>query len=363
MKQFTVLSILVLLLLVGFRSYQTHLLARADTPSRRAQGEDERYPYAETAFTGFVGESFREARRGAAEDYYGWFEDAYSRSTLRYPEQESRPLPDLLEWKRQELARVTDPAARGRQERELAGWVHAMVKKVIPKFSLDRGFEFVNVVRHGERQCFLQSVLIAGLLQKAGVPAGVAMVYKNVQGRPTNNGHAVTVVRLASGRDIVVDASDPEPFVRQAGLFLRTAGYAYVDPVYDTSTSEITAYRTAGSAKRLQPSEVRTLDIPFLHSQFYYYRGERAPGGVLFVRKSRAGLAASIAHLRKSVELCPANPLSVYTLGRAYLAQGKTRQATPLLTRAFRLYDRYGWVPSGPRDAYSRLTAAARPNG
>ena len=62
-------------------------------------------------------------------------------------------------------------------------------------------------------------MIIAGLAQDMGVNAGVVMVYKNIEGAPTNNGHAVALFKLAEGKDIIVDASDPIPFVEQKGLF------------------------------------------------------------------------------------------------------------------------------------------------
>jgi hypothetical protein len=234
--------------------------------------------------------------------------------------------------------------------------VHRVVKGTIPRFSLDRGFEFCNVVRYGERQCFLQAVLIAGLLQRMGVPAGIAMVYRNIQGQETNNGHAVTLVRLADGRDLIVDASDPEPFARQQGLFVRVNDYQYADPIYEGASGKIVAYRSVPGRARLAPRQVRTLDLPFIRSQFAYYRGERRTGGLLARAKTRSGLAAAEKDLRTSVAFCPRNPLAVYMLGRARLAQGRTQDARPILQRAHDLYARFGWVPPGPR----QYLAAAR---
>jgi hypothetical protein len=241
----------------------------------------------------------------------------------------------------------------------LGAWLHRMVKSTIPRFSLDRGFEFCSVVRYGERQCFLQAVLIAGLLQRSGVRAGVAMVYRNLHGQETNNGHAVTLVRLSDGRDLIVDASDPEPFARQQGLYVRAGGYRYVDPVYEGRTGRIASYRTVPEKGKLSPAQVRTLDLAFIRSQFWYYRGERREGGLLSRAKTPAGLAAAAADLRKSVSLCPRNPLAVYMLGRVYHAQGKAEEAHRLFERAHRLYAAAGWVPAGPRQ-YLALTNRQR---
>ena len=65
-----------------------------------------------------------------------------------------------------------------------------------------------RAARSGQRQCFLQSVLIAGLLQRMGISAGVAMVYRNPRGEESNNGHAVTLVKLPDGDDLVADAAE-----------------------------------------------------------------------------------------------------------------------------------------------------------
>src|SRR5207244_2849315 len=120
--------------------------------------------------------------------------------------------------------------------------------------------------------------LIAGLLQSADVYAGVAMVSKNIKGLAINNAHAVTLVKLANGKDIIVDASDPEPFARQKGLFVRTRDYRYVEPAFEEDSSTILFYRAAAGGQKIETRSVRTLDYEFLRSQFAYYRGERAPG-------------------------------------------------------------------------------------
>jgi hypothetical protein len=53
------------------------------------------------------------------------------------------------------------------------------------------------------------------------------------------------------------------------------------------------------------------------------------------------------------VVLSPGNPLSVYMLGRAVNALGKTDKADPLFIKAHRLYNTYGWLPAGPKDTYT----------
>ncbi|HEU4754638.1 MAG TPA: tetratricopeptide repeat protein, partial [Armatimonadota bacterium] len=203
-----------------------------------------------------------------------------------------------------------------------------------------------------ERQCFLQSVLISGLLQEMGMDAGVVMVSRNEKGQDTNNGHAVSLLKLPDGTDILVDASDPQPFARQQGLFVVEKGsYRYVLPAFESASPVIRQYTTVARHRTLTPREVRTLDTAFLRSQFDYYRGERAPGGLIVGKKSPAGLESAASYLRASLQHCPGNPLSAFVLGRVYRAQGKSAEAERQFRSAYALYTRYGWVPAGPRAA------------
>jgi len=353
MRQVTVLSVAILLLFVVIRSYQ----AQTDPfgpGGRRPIAENEKYPYSSPQFTRFVEESYAQAASGSADDFYPWLEQAYASCSQRYPEHEALSLRDLLDLKRQELDDIPDPEKRAAEEMRFGAWLHRMVKTVIPRFSLERGFEFYNTVRRGERQCFLQAVLIAGLLQSADVYAGVAMVSKNIKGLAINNAHAVTLVKLANGKDIIVDASDPEPFARQKGLFVRIRDYRYVEPSFEPGSSTIPFYRNAADGQKVGTRSVRTLDYDFLRSQFAYYRGERARGGILAAAKTTEGLDDSARFFRTSIELAPGNPLSVYMLGRVYLAQGETHQANVQFNQAYRLYSRFGYVPVGPKTYYAK---------
>lgn len=308
----------------------------------------ERYPYRSAAFTRFVADSYHGSGKDPHE-FTRWFEHAYSTGKVRAAGRESLGLPALLAWKRGQLAGIADPRKRAQAEITFAGWVHKVVKADIPRFSLDRGFEFTNVVKYGERQCFLQSVLIAGLLQSAGMHAGVVMVNQSEAGEESNNGHAVTLVKLPDGRDILVDASEREPFPRHRGLFVSASGYRYVVPAYDKDDAVI-GYRPASGKGMIDVASVRTLDVSFLRSQFDYYRGERALGGILAAHPTPAGLAASASALEKSVRLCPQNPLAVYMLGRALKMQGKRAPALTRFEDAYKLYAKDGWVPPGPAE-------------
>jgi hypothetical protein len=320
------------------------------------------YAYGSPQFTRFVADSYRRIPGGDAREFYRWMDESRRRHGARLA---GTGAPDWSTWlraKQRDLRRISHPGQRAREELAIAGSLHRAIKTTLPRFSLDRGFEFTNAVRRGERQCFLQAVLIAGLLQAMEVDAGVAMVYRNIQGATSNNGHAATLVKLSDGKDVIVDASDPEPFARQQGLFIvdaRTGRYQYLGPVYEGPRPTILAYQTGGAQRKLAPHQVGGLDVAFLRSQFHYYRGERAPGGPLAPRATPGGLATAARYLRASVQECPANPLAVYMLGRVYLKQRQHGAARRQLDTARTLYASYGWVPPGVHDAFAQFQASA----
>jgi hypothetical protein len=332
----------------------------AETARAASESGLQEYPYGSDRFTQLVAESYDQTGGGNPLSFYDWMETAYSRCRCRYPGKEALGLEAVLNSLKGDLDRIADPGEKASAEVEFSEWVHRLVKTIIPRFSLDRGFEFSSVVKYGERQCFLQSVLIAGLLQRAGMDAGIAMVYRNTRGEETNNGHAVTLVKLTTGEDVIVDASDKEPFARQTGLFVRAPDLLYLNPLYQHGTVRIHSYETPSGHQEIDPSRVRPLDLGFIRSQFWYYRGERARGGLLSSVRSREGLESSVASLLTSVRVCPANPLPVYMLGRAYLAQGNLAQARKEFDRAFDQYSRYGWVPAGLREQLAVATHRTR---
>lgn len=241
--------------------------------------------------------------------------------------------------------------AKGTAEdaREAGEQVWKRVKKTITKFSLDRGFEFSNVVDTDERQCYLQSILVSGVLQKAGYQAGVAMVWSNPKGQTSNNGHAVAVVRT-KGKDLVIDCSEPKPVEVHKGLFMRQAGtYVYLLPQY-TDDGWITGYARPGIEGHVLPaSQMTLLDLPFLKSQFDYYRGERAIGGVIAKDKTAEGLAASERFYRKSLDECSSNPLTRAMLARTLGLEGKMREAEAERQKVLTEYSAFGWTPDEVR--------------
>ncbi len=205
-----------------------------------------------------------------------------------------------------------------------------------------------------------EKALIAGLLQKMGVSAGVMMVNRGIAGQESNNGHAVCMARLRNGKDVIVDASEPKPFARQKGLFTRQARthrYVYVEPLYESGTGIITSYTAKADGGTVRPSELGTLDVPFLRSMFDYYRGERTPGGLMVGAESAKGLQASARFLESAIRQNRNNPLPHYLLGRIYAERKQWEPARAELEQARHIYLSAGWTPRNWRDAFAQLPA------
>jgi len=313
------------------------------------------YPYGSPVFTGFITDSYKETRSEGIEPFYKWFAQAYANSSLKLPGFARLSLEQALQERKKELQAIRDPKQKSIAEMETGAWLHKLIKATIPRFSFERGFEFSNTVKLGERQCLLQSVLIAGLLQKMGVQAGAYMVWKNDRGRVSNLGHVTAVIKLSDGRDVLVDASEAVPFFQHQGLFGPVAGeYRFIQPNY-APDSTIRSYTVLKDGKTVGTDAVKPLDTAYLSSQFYYYRGERAPGGLMSNPKTDQGLADSARFLEQAIKLNPQNPLAVYVLGHVYLRQGKSDLANKQYLQGYRLYERFGYIPEGPMAAAKPL--------
>lgn len=319
---------------------------------------EETYPYQSPRFTQFLIESHNRCRPIEAHDFYAWMDEAYAGSNHRFPGKENLSLDELLNSKKRQFSRISEPLLKSENEIAFSAWVHRMVKTVIPRFSLERGFEFCDVITRGERQCFLQSVLIAGLLQRVGFDAGVVMVYRNPKGEETNLGHAAVLLKLPDGRDIIVDASEPEPFYKPRGIFVREREYRFVNPVYLKHSSRILHYTRESGGRTVTAQQLRPLDYSFIRSQFWYYRGERAKGGPLASKPTSEGLAQSAKAFVQSVKFCAKNPLTAYMLGRVYYSQGKIELAREQFREARDLYKRFGWIPPDPERYYDKTSGS-----
>jgi hypothetical protein len=342
----------------------------ASTSSNTARQKSDFAPefaYGGSTFDAFVADSYRQpgAAQGGSATFYHWMNGAYGQSRHRVGPppgvSANLSLSQALDAEKARLTSIHDPAMKTKAEEQVAAWAHKTVKKTVPHFSLVHGFEFYNLAQHGQRQCLAQSVLIAGMLQRTGIPAGVVMVWKSNKGQTSNNGHCVAVMNLTNGRHILVDASDKTPFPRQQGLFMAEGGrYQYVMPVYTggSGPAEVVAYRNRGSGEQVPVGAVNTMDIAFLHSQFDYYRGERTAGGPFSKRTTPQGLSASVQHLQTAINECPQNPLAVYMLGRVYQKMGRTNLARTQFAMAHSQYNRAGYVPDGAADAYIRSNAS-----
>jgi hypothetical protein len=320
------------------------------------------FAFRDKTFTSFVSDSYRQmpdAKAGSSE-FYRWLDTAYTKTRRTAGPvpgvSASLSLPSALDAERTRLDEINGVSAQTKQEKQFAAWAHKTVKQAIPHFSLERGFEFYNMVHGGQRQCYSQSILIAGMLQRVGIPAGVVMVWKSLNGATSNNGHAVVVAQLSNGRHLLVDASEPMAFPRQQGLFVRQNGqYLYVTPLFAKGDAEIVGYRRKSDRSRVSVDTVQTLDLAFLKSQFYYYRGERAPGGIFDTKKTATGLSRSAKRLQAAIDLCPQNPLAVYMLGRVYQRQGNTKAAKTQFAQSYQQYSRFGYLPEGAMDAFEMI--------
>lgn len=291
-----------------------------------------RFEFADKTFRKFVDRSFELEHAGDSDQFYKTFDNELVKARG-------------YDWNGL-LAKHDKSYGNPEKERALGEDLWKGIKQTIRKFSLDRGFEFANVVKTGERQCFLQAVIISGLAQKGGLNSGVVMVWKNPQGQTSNLGHATAIVRLSDDRDLIIDASDPVPTVKHQGLFLYSVpdhDFRFLTPVYNPDET-ISGYRTP-DGRTLRPNQTHFLDHRFLESQFDYYRGERAVGGLLAKDATRAGLDLSVARLRDSVKESSANPLATYMLGTALAKTGNTQEANQWFDKAKKLYQRYGWTP------------------
>lgn len=309
-----------------------------------------RYPYGAEVFSGWVQQSYSENGGGSRKEFFAWFDSAWQKADIHLGASASGPPLTQLQQAGKAVT-ATPSTKRTEADLQLCQQVHRAVKKVIPLFSLDRGFEFANVPIEHQRQCFLQSVLIAGMLQRAGLDAGVVMVWKNPEGKTSNNGHAATLVRLPDGSAVVVDASEPRPFAQHQGLYGLTDRAVFVRPVYLARDGRIRAYTAEKDGARISVAALTGLNKRFITSQFAYYRGERAPGGILSSAPTKTGLSRSAHYLQSAALECPDNALAVYMLGRVYGKQGRRALAAHCFTKALDSYERSGWIPDGPREA------------
>ncbi|MDX1933648.1 MAG: hypothetical protein SFU56_13710 [Capsulimonadales bacterium] len=331
----------------------------------------ERFPYGSEVFTAMIDDSYRLAPDGRTlPEFYGFYRDRVRQAAerTRIPALATVSLEEYLNREGQRIAGIRSPEERLRAELELSDGVFRIVKKSITRFSLDRGFEFAGVVRTGERQCLLQSVLVAGMLQKAGLPAGVVMVWKGETGEASNLGHCVALMRHCDGTDRILDVSTHNvPDLMHRGLYLcnpQNSGYLFVEPVFDAGTRRIREYLPVKGGRTIPAHQVRPLTVSFLRSQFDFYRGERAPGRLIWKQATPEALERSAQALERAVRTCPQNPLATYYLGRVRARQGQEQAARQRFAAAFRLYEMQGWVPDSATEVYAlaKLKAvAARP--
>lgn len=297
--------------------------------------------YDSPEFQSLVDESYAYTGRQGAEQFRSVFDEALKRS-------KSPSWKVLLQESRDQMARAT-AANRDSTILAICGRLHGDLKRAVPIFSLDEGFEFANLAAKGERQCLLQSVILTGWFREIGLDAGVAMVWKNEHGKSSNLGHVCNVVTLSNGRSVLVDASEPTAFAKHQGIFLQTegTGYRFIEPQYRSDI--IVAFKDLKSGKSAAPNRLRTLDYEYVRSQFDYYRGERAPDGILAKQATKDGLARSESMFRSALSHSPSNPLAEWMLAQTLAREGKQDQARSARAAAKEMYQEFGWIPPSMR--------------
>ncbi len=322
---------------------------------------DAAYAYGTPAFAALTQDSYA-LRALSAPEFGRWLEGKYAAAHL--PLAGGKTLRAGLAARRAALNSASG-APRDRLAQDTAQWAHTFIKKILPNFSLERGYEFAFAVQFGQRQCLLQSLLIAALLQRAGLDAGAVMVWQNSEGQESNLGHVVALLRLPSGQAALLDdASDPQPFMTHQGLLLREGeNYRFVHPVY--SGEKITGFTRADTQAELALGAARPLDLAYLKSQVNYYRGERAPGGFMGAggnnggKSDAAGLSRSADFLKRALSDNPHNALATYVLGLVERKQGQWVQAKAHILAGVKLYQAQGHLPAGSADALTWAQAQA----
>ncbi|WP_425146180.1 hypothetical protein [Deinococcus sp.] len=306
------------------------------------------FQYGSPAFAAIAQTSYQTVGiKGSFED---WLASAYGTAGVALGTDPQASLNAALDA-RAAAIRAATGAARVKLERDTAQWAHTFIKKAVPTFSLERGFELANVVKLGERQCLAQSVIISALLQRAGLTAGAVMVWANPEGKESNLGHVVSIVRLSSGADLLDDASDPAPFMHHQGLLLRDGNaYRFVKPSY-ADDDTISSYTLADGSKTYSVKELAPLSLGYLQSQFDYYRGERAPGGFMTGKATPDGLKKSEFYLRRALQEEPQNALAALVLGHVLRKEGQVALAKAQYQRAVPVYRAQGHLPSGAIEA------------
>lgn len=308
------------------------------------------YAFASSAFDVLVQDSQSETQTALDPSFERWLEKAYASNKNAQLEGYST-LTAALEARRVLYAQQKDLAAKVKFERDTGAWLHRMVKATIPRFSLDRGFEFTNTVKFGERQCLLQGTLIAALLQRMGLKAGIVMIWRNMAGVASNLGHVATLLSLSDGRDVIVDASEPTPFATHQGLLSYNQSlqsYQFLTPRFDAQANIV-------GFDRARVADIIALPYSYVRSQFYFYRGERTPGGFVNKPITTEGLARSQRFLERAISLEPQNLLAQYVLGYVYNREGKLEQGNAQFKLSYQLYQKFGFVPDGVKRAIESI--------
>lgn len=301
-------------------------------------------------FNALAAESYKLA--GLQGNFTDWLDAAYLKVglPLKSGTAKGQTLGAALDARKAEL-KAAKGQAKDALARETAVWAHIFIKKVVPKFSLERGFEFASIAQTGERQCLLQSTIIAALLQRAGLSAGLVMVWNSQSGQESNLGHVTSVLRLPGGAgDLEVDASDPTPTAKHRGVLAWAEGGSRFLKASFGPGDVITAYARADGRGTVKPAELSFLSLGYARSQFDYYRGERAIGGLLGTGTGKAsaeGLKLSEKWLKAALAEEPNNALAAGVLGNVWRKEGRNTEARAQYLKAAKIYAAQGHTPAG----------------
>lgn len=201
--------------------------------------------------------------------FYGWLEETSNQNGID-------SFVKALARHKSQLEAFTDLQERVVLEIATARWLHKTVRVVINRICLERNYQRAYPNSHEHQQGLLQSVLLAALMHEVGLNSGVVGVWMDQEGHLNEGSHTVALLRLANGRDLLVDAVSPEPFPRHKGIYIWDAQkgeYGRVETCYALDVV-IVGYLRFCEGKALLPAEVAPLDLPYLYSQFARSRGE-----------------------------------------------------------------------------------------
>ncbi len=108
------------------------------------------YAYGSSCMDLFVLDSYNELGQSNVNEFYEWMEESYrtwrdhekAAGTFPFKEAENLDLKGFCAWAKSHLRSMGDVKERQEEERTISKELHHLIKAIIPKFSLQRGYEF-----------------------------------------------------------------------------------------------------------------------------------------------------------------------------------------------------------------------------